>query len=431
MNRLVFLLLFCVSIFANGQDNSWSLQRCISVAMENNIDIKIKQLEIVKARKSYTHPLLEMVPSVGLSGNHSYNFGSTIDPETNNRVSSDLQFDNFSLDANVRLLDFGNIAASQKEKINIELAKADKDVAEYDYKMQLLEKYFDALFAQELMKIQKEQLENSTFNLQRIEKEVQIGSKPQSDLYDIQLGFSQDEKRLTEAQQSFGILKLQLFQLMNFEPENFAAITLETYIATENPAPTSAFKNPKITYAAIAYKSSCKDIAILRSANLPSISGFYGLNSFYTSPINQSGIDVMPFHTQIGNNKNHTVGLQLTIPVFNGFRNNKQIVASKIALQRTKLISVQEQLKIDQQVKLENMRKQQYEQLSQNLQNTLQYAKLSFKTTQAKFTNGTVDAIGYIAIKNQLLASEYDFLKNNLLLQLVGLKIRMLQSNAF
>lgn len=432
MNKrlILSLLLITSSIFVNGQENSWSLQKCFAIALENNIDIKIKQLEINKAKKLYTHPLLELFPTVNLTGNHSYNFGSTIDPSTNNRVSSDIQYDNLSLGANTNLLDFGNLAVAQRNKINIELAQADKEVIEYEYKLQLLEKYFDALFSQELVKIQKEQIQNTTFNLDRIKKEVEIGNKPESDLYDIQLSFSQDEKRLLEAQQLFETQKLQLFQLMNFPVENLEAITFEVYLAQETESVSeSPFNNPKIEYADIAYKSSKKEISILRSENLPSISGYYSLSTFYSSPINQPNDNVPSFKSQFEDNKNHEVGLRLNIPVFTGFRKNRQITAFKIEAEKVKLISEQEKIKIKQQVELETARKNQYLQLTSNLQNTLKYAKESFRTTQAKFTSGKVDAVIYTSVKNQLLSSEYDFLKNNLLVQYASLKINLIQKN--
>lgn len=429
--RLILSLLIITSnIFVNGQENSWSLQKCFSIALENNIDIKIKQLNILKAQKNYTHPLLELFPTVNLLGNHTYNFGSTIDPNTNNRVSSDIQYDNLNLNANVNLLDFGNLANAQRNKINIELAKADKEVIEYEYKLQLLEKYFDALFSQELVKIQKEQLQNTTFNLNRIQKEVEIGNKPQSDLYDIQLSFSQDEKRLMEAEQLFETQKIQLFQLMNFKDENLEKITLEIYLAEETEdVNETQFQNPKIEYATLAYKSSKKEISILRSENLPSISGFYGFSTFYSTPINQPNSNVPSFQSQFNDNKNHQVGLQMNIPVFTGFRKNRLITASKIESEKVKLISEQEKIKIEQQVELETARKKQYLQLTSNLQNTLKYAKESFKTTQAKFTSGKIDAVTYTSVKNQLLSSEYDFLKNNLQMQYVSLKINLIKKN--
>ncbi|HBI01805.1 TolC family protein, partial [uncultured Flavobacterium sp.] len=154
--RLLIVFLFTSSIFVRGQEISWSLQKCFDVALNNNIDIKIQQLEISRSKKNYTHPILELVPSVGLSANHSYNFGSTIDPSTNARVSSDIQWDNVNLNASINVLDFSTLSTARKNKLEIELSKADKEVIEYEYKLQLLEKYFEVLYSQEQLKIQKE-----------------------------------------------------------------------------------------------------------------------------------------------------------------------------------------------------------------------------------------------------------------------------------
>ncbi len=431
MNKRLFLGLFLLTsgIFAFGQETSWSLQKCFDAALQNNIEIKMKQLEVLKAQKAYTHPLLELFPTMSLNGDHSYNFGSTIDPTTNNRVSSDIQYDNFYLNANVNLLNFNTLAQAGKEKIAIKIAEADKVVIEYEYKLLILEKYFDALFSQELVKIQRTQLESSTFNLNRIEKEVTIGSKPQSDLYDIKLGFSQDEKRLLDAEQLSETQKLQLFQLMNVKVENLTEIMLEPYLETSAET-QETIKNPKVDFAELAYQSSKKDIAIQRSLNLPRLSGYYNMSSFYTSPINQPNANVPPFRTQFGDNKNQQAGLQLTIPVFNGFRQTKQIKVAKLESERMKLASENEKLKINQQIELETIRKNQYVKLSENLQNTLKYARESFRTSQSKFTTGKIEAIVFTSVKNQLLSSEYDFLKNNLQLQYAALKINLIQKNA-
>ena len=430
MNKRFFLgiLLLTSGIFAFGQETSWSLQKCFDAAMQNNIEIKMKQLEVLKAQKAYTHPLLELFPTMSLNGDHSYNFGSTIDPTTNNRVSSDIQYDNFYLNANVNLLNFNTLAQSGKEKIAIKVAEADKIVIEYEYKLLILEKYFDALFSQELVKIQRTQLENSTFNLNRIEKEVTIGSKPQSDLYDIKLGFSQDEKRLLDAEQLSETQKLQLFQLMNVKVENLTEIVLEPYLEPSTETPETV-QNPKVNFAELAYQSSRKDIAIQRSLNLPRLSGYYNMSSFYTSPINQPNVVVSPFRTQFGDNKNQQAGLQLSVPVFNGFRQTKQIKVAKLESERMKLASENEKLKINQQIELETIRKNQYVKLSENLQNTLKYARESFRTSQSKFTSGKIEAIVFTSVKNQLLSSEYDFLKNSLQLQYAGLKINLIRKN--
>lgn len=430
-NRPIFCLLFLItSVFATGQTTSWSLQKCLATALENSIEIKISQLKVLKSRKMYTNPVLDLVPTVALSANHSYNFGSTIDPNTNNRVSSDIQWDNFYLNANVNLLDFGVFAEAAKNKIGIDLAKADKSVVEYEYKLQLLEKYFEALYAQELIRIMQQQFKNTAFNRERITKEVDLGNKPKSDLYDIELAFSQEEKALLETQQLFEMQKLQLFQLMYVQQIDVASIVLEPYFADATQETSTVVFNPKIQYAELAYKSAKKDIRLLRSENLPRLSAFYGFSSFYSNPLNQPvAVDVDNFNTQFGNNKNHQAGLQLTIPVFNGFRKSRRIVASKIEAQAAKWATEQEKLRINQQIEQEKMRRNQYGQIREKLQNTVQYAEASFKTIQSKFTNGKVEAVVFTSVKNQLLTSEYDLLKNDLQFQYISLKINLLEKN--
>jgi outer membrane protein len=428
--RFIFSLLFTVScLFANGQENSWTLQKCIETALKNSIDIKIKQLDINRARKTYTNPLLDLFPTVGARANHSYNFGSTIDPNTNNRVSSDIQWDNFDLNANMNLLDFSSLAEARKHKMQIELAKADKAVIEYEYKLKLLEQYFITLYTQELIKIMKEQFVNTAFNRNRIEKEVGIGNRPKSDLYDIELVFSQEEKAMLETEQLYQMQKLDLFQLMNFEEAVISAVVLEPYFPESNQNGLDGITNPKLEFAELSYKISKSDVSILRSDNLPKLSAFYGFSTFYSYPLNQGNVVVDDFSTQIGNNKNHQAGLQLTIPVFNGFKSNRRIAASRIESEKTKWVSEQEKIRLSQQINAEKTRQNQYLQLKEKLERTFKYAEASFKTIQAKFISGKTEAVIYTSVKNQLLSSEYDVLKNNLQLQYTALKINLLQKN--
>jgi outer membrane protein len=200
MNKKVFLLVFiytfCFAAF--GQDKSWSLQKCIVEAMKNSIEIKISQLQVKKSQKEHNSIANQLLPTISFTGNQSYNFGSTIDPSTNGRVSSNIQNDNFFLNAQMNLIDFRAFATAQKTKIDIEKAKADLAVIENEYQLQILESYYQALFTQELLKIQKLQFDNSMFNLNRIQKEIEIGSKPKSDLYDMKLSFAQEEMRIIQ-----------------------------------------------------------------------------------------------------------------------------------------------------------------------------------------------------------------------------------------
>lgn len=426
---ILTLLLLILSNFANGQENSWPLQKCIDKALENNIEIKIRQLEVKRVQKSRNSVWNQLLPTISFNGSQSYNFGSTIDPATNNRVSSNIQFDNFFINANMNLIDFNAFANAQKNKIDTEKAKADKEVIENEYKLQLLDSYYQALFTQELLKIQKEQFKNAVFNLDRISKEVEIGSKPKSDLYDVQLSFAQEEKRILETEQLYNIQKIKLFQLMNAADVSISEVVLVSNSSDEIATDSSEVSNPKIKSAELNYKSSLKELSSQRATNLPILSTFYSISSFYFKPLNQSSADVASFSNQIGDNKNQQVGLQLSVPIFNGFRNNKRNVSAKIETQKNKLIITQEQQKIENQIALEKQNQQNYLQLQNKFEETLTYAKASFSTTQSKFLAGKIESISLSSVKNQLLSSEYDVLKNSLQMEYTNFKINLIQNN--
>jgi outer membrane protein len=186
MNKIaLFILLFLTIINSNAQENTWSLEQCIALGLENSLEVKIKQIEIKRTQKKHNSIANNLLPTVGFDANQSYNFGSTIDPSTNGRVSSNIQYDNFFLSARMNLIDFNKIATSQVTKLDIEKAKVEQEVLENEYKLQIAESFFTALYTQELLKIQETQFKNAKLNLERIEKEESIGSKPKSDLYEI------------------------------------------------------------------------------------------------------------------------------------------------------------------------------------------------------------------------------------------------------
>ena len=430
MNKKIIVCLFFITIsfFVKGQENTWSLQKCIDTALENNIEIKVRQLEIKRTQKARNSMLNEILPVVNLFGSQSYNFGSTIDPSTNGRVSSNIQYDNFYLNAQMNLLDFNAIVNSKRNKISIEIAKAEKEIIENEYKLQILESYYQALFTQELLKIQKEQLKNTIFNFDRISKEVNTGSKPKSDLYDIQFNLSQEEKQVIETEQLFTIQKTQLFQLINYSNIIIENVSLEKALAS-NVETEKEINNPKIISAKLNYERDLKEVSLQRSNNLPVLSAFYQISSFYYKPLNQPDVIVDSFNNQIGNNKNQQVGLQLNIPILNGFKNNRKINVAKIESEKSNLKIEQENQKVAQQLEIEEKNKQNYLALQKKLDEVLAFAHASFITTQAKFVVGKVDTFIYSSVKNNVLTSEYNVLKNDLQLQYINFKMNLIRSN--
>ncbi|MGV7106244.1 TolC family protein [Flavobacterium sp. U410] len=428
MNKKVIYILFsfAFSVLVAGQAKVWSLQECIDTSLTQSLEEQLKQLEVKRAERSKTSLIHYWLPTINLAGNHSYNFGSTIDPSTNGRVSSNILYDNFYLNASVNVLDFNNLASKSKSKLELEKAKAERAVFENEYKLQIAESYYQALYAQELVTIKKEQLKNSKNNLDRVVKEVEIGSKPKSDEYDMQLSYTSEETQLLESEQQLKLLKLQLFQLINKTDVAVSEVLLEDF---NSQLVENEFKNPKLDLATINYKLNRKTILQYQSNTLPTLSAYYQFSTFYYKPLNQPDVIVNNLQTQLQDNKNHQVGLQLNVPIFNGFRNSKKVASAKIETEKAKVQMTFEKQQLEKQLTLENEKKEQYQQLQKGFQQVVDFAKLSYRTSQAKFESGKIEAITFNSVKNQLLQSQYDVLKNQLMIQFTTIKMNLLKHN--
>ena len=430
MNKTAKFIFICL-VFSNvtAQEQIWTLEESIQMGLQNSLEIKIKQIEIKRTQKLHNSIANNFLPTVSFDANQSYNFGSTIDPSTNGRVSSNIQYDNFFLGARMNLLDFNKIATSQFTKLDIDRAKIEKEVLENEYKLQIAESYFSALYTQELVKIQENQLVNTKSNLDRIEKEEVIGSKPKSDLYDMQLNLAVEEKNYLETKQLLQIQKTQLLQLLNVTEIDPSSILLMEYLQKEESISSLESINLKTQLATINYEKDKIRIKQARGNNLPSLSAFYNYSTFYYKPLNQPDVVVASFNSQFSDNKNQQVGLQLSIPIFNGFRNSKNIKALRFESEKSKFVLDQETLKVNQQVEIELKKIDQFQLLKNKLVEIKELSSKTFKTSQSKFEAGKIEAILLATVKNQLLQAEYNLLKNQLQLQFTAIKVNLIQHN--
>lgn len=439
MKAITLSVLFLIATFPVMAQELWTLQRCLETGSANNLNFQLRQLEILSAQTTARSAVMGFLPTVSASATHSYSIGSTIDPATNNRVSSTIQSDNFSLNANMDIVNFNNFTEARRNKIAVLKATADKAATEAEYSLSILENYFTVLYTQELLKIQQDQFENAKYNLARLKKEAELGSRPQSDLYDMQVGYAQEENSIIETAQLLYNQKLALLQLMNVTnvlPDDMVLEYSNTEEAMNKPV-SDAYENalksyPKIRSAELNEAVAAKNVTLQKNGYLPVISAFYSYSSFYYLPINQPGdVSVNPFWKQLADNKNHYVGLQLSVPIFNGLKTHRDVQLAKIERQKATVASEQEKIALRQAIEQETAKQQQNLVLVSKLEETRKLARKSFETTQAKFTNGIVEAIVFTSSKNQLLTTEYNLLKAKFTVQYLSLKLHFLETNRF
>ena len=121
--------------------------------------------------------------------------------------------------------------------------------------------------------------------------------------------------------------------------------------------------------------------------------------------------------------------MQLNIPVFNGFRHSKSIKAAQLQNEIEKNTIHQEDVKLNQQIHLEEEKIKQIELLDSKLTAIEALTQKTFQTSQSKFEAGKIDATVFSSVKNQLLQTKYEVLKNNLQHHFVVVKLNLIKFN--
>jgi outer membrane protein len=422
MKKLVLILGLIGSCSLFGQQQSWTLEDCISYAMKNDLGLKEKALDQDFYQKEIKGAYGNLLPNAGFYADHQYNFGSVIDPTTNNRISSDIQANSIRFSSNVELFNWGNFVKIKSAKLQKEKAATDLEIQKNELLIKIVQAFNQVEFDNEQVTLIKNQLANSEITLNRIETEFNLGNKPKSDVLEIQAQMASEKQLLAQAENASKQSVNQLKNILNLKEEvRFEKID-NLPIQWREDSLESLFSKglanrPEIKSAELQEEIAQKSVQERKAGYLPNISGNYSLSSFYVDTETASLGD------QFKNNKNHYVGISLNVPIFNRFQTQVAVQQAKIELEKANLQTEQ------QKQAYYNALRDAYTQTEnaylnwQASENNVEAQTASFAKTEEKFKQGMVDAYGYFAAKNNLLASQtallqakYTFYYENLLL---------------
>ena len=168
-----------------------------------------------------------------------------------------------------------------------------------------------------------------------------------------------------------------------------------------------AFK-PSIYVEQLRLQAAEKAILIAKAALYPTLSfnGSIGTNYYNTSGMKQDG-----FGKQLKNNFGQTLGLSLSVPLYNRFQTRNNVRSAEIDWE-------------NQQLTLDNARKTLYKEIQQVYYNTVaaqakyrsaaeaeESSQEAFNLTEAKYENGKATITEFNEAKNNLMKSHSELLK--------------------
>ncbi|MCL1665687.1 hypothetical protein BAS09_03410 [Elizabethkingia ursingii] len=413
--KLIFL---SISAFMfSQQTEEWDLQKTVDYAISKHPTVQQSILKVDQRKQEITASKGMLLPSVVANTSQNYSFGSTINPGTNQREALNVGTTQFSATANWELFNWRNF-------MNISLSKMNKESSDYrlkavqnDIALNVIQLFFQYQNDKAWLGVLKTQLDGVEEQIKRTEKEVEIGNRPKSDIYDIKANMGTLQEQWVSAKNQKEISKNNLLNALAITSDNidFAQNTSDTSsvlaFSDENFVKEMLEKNPAYLAAAKEIQVSAEKIRVERSGYLPTLNGQYSWSTFYSKVLGGNQ-PTTAFSDQFNQNKNQQVYFNLSIPVFNKLQVKSNVEIAKLNkinadLEKEKtvsnLVAALKSIKIQYQNSEEK-----YRLLQQNFENQ----KLSFDKSEEKYKEGLMDAYTFFIVRNNWLQANYNLIKS-------------------
>ena len=415
---LIFLLFFSFSSFAQEK---LSLKDCIDRAIEKNISIKNSSLDLLNSTENKKTAIGNFVPSFNINGNHSWNTGLTQNITTG--ILENQTTENSSMNISVAVDVFNGLANIRRlHRANLDLLakKYQLEDMKEDISLLVANSYLQILFNKEQLDVQKSQLKISQEELKNAKEKFNNGVIPEGNLFEIEANLALSEQNVIMAENGYQLSKLSLSQLLMFGDSDNFDIADDNYEIPKTDILNKdakeileeAMKNRNdIKLAETNLEIAIKDQQISKSALLPSASAFYSYNSRVIMDAPTS------LKSQFDLNAGESIGLQLNIPIINGWSSRAGIKKSKLNVLRSK--NLLDQTKMD----LENTI---YQALSdaKGAMKSYEAAKKSeiarktaYEYAKERFENGALNTINYFqaqqlfeTAQSELIKAKYDYI---------------------
>lgn len=352
---LLFLAVGC-GLAATAQE-AWDVDRCMSYAVKHNRTVKQRRLEADNYRLDRLKAIGSFLPGISASAGVQYNFGRSVDPETNiyNNVST---FNNsYAAEASMTLFRGGSLVNEvRRSKAALLLGKAALQEAQDNTALETFQAYIDALYYYGTIRLAEKKLAESDSLLYKTRRQEELGLKGRADVAQMEAQQATDAYNLTHQRNLYETAMLTLKQKMNYPAGdslllNTDILDIQTFesirLTDEHPQDVLRIAlsvNPTLRQSEMNKQVARMNRKIAWANVLPTISFYGGISSSYYKELHNH--DYPNFKTQLDNNLGEYFGVTMSIPIFNRMsgsislrqaRNNYRIACEQYEAQKEEL----------------------------------------------------------------------------------------------
>ena len=334
IKSVVLVLASAATVHASAQA-TMSLHDCMAYAISNSTKMRIQQAAIGDAQIARRDAALALfTPQINANTYAYYNFGRSIDPQTNTYFNTTSFHNNYGVSAGYDLFDgFKAVNNLKISKTGMLIADSQEKQVEADICLAVMEAYYNVVYYKRLADVYEEQVSVAEQALVKARRQEELGQKGHADVIQMEADLADREYDLINTRNQYESQKMTLADLM-FWPVGeeleieYSVISSEAAGEVEKSADSVvAFAldhNPAVQIASWQALNAKRELNTAKWQTLPSIGLYAGWNtSYYT----YQGSATATFRDQFRNNMGEYVELSLSIPIWN--RLNKQSTISR------------------------------------------------------------------------------------------------------
>lgn len=403
--RYIFmgLCLLAASADAVAQE-AWGVDRCMAYAVEHNRTVKQRVLEVDNYRLGRMKAIGNFLPGISGSVGAQYNFGRSVDPETNTYKDVSTFNNTYAVEASLSLFKGGSLINEvRRSKAALLLGKAALQEEKDNTALEVFQAYIDALYYYGTSSLAQRKLAESDSLLYKTRRQEELGLKGAADVAQMKAQQATDAYNLTRQRNLYETALLVLKQKMNYPASEDLVLdtmvvgqsALETVRLNEEDAEQvfqiALSQNPSLRKAELDKEIARMQRKIAWSGIVPSISLFGGVGSSYYKELHKDGYP--QFASQFRNNFGSYVGVTMSIPLFSRLsgvvsvkqaRNNYRIAGEQYEAQKEELRKLVQQAVQDREGYLRE---------TIEMENKVQSDSLAYHVTRRKYEEGLMTSL--------------------------------------
>ena len=403
--------------------SGWTLQQCMDYAAEHNIQLQKSRISQEDAKEQLLQSKAALFPSLSFSLSQSLGYRpfqqattmvqNGMATTTNNKVT---ESGSYGLNANWTVWNGGiNHKNVKVQELAGELAEVQTEQSLNSIQEQIAQLYVQILYTIEAKKVNEKLAETAQQQLDRARERFKIGDLAKAAVAQLEAQVASTQYDVINSQTQIDSYKRQLKALLQLGIEQDFDISydeiddsraLEPIPQKENVYAAALNLRPEIRAAQLQSESANLQIDIAKRGYLPTIGINAGVGaSHYTA-------DERSFGEQMKRNLNGSLGLSVSVPIFDNRRNKTSVSRARLSKTNADLDLLDKQTTLGSTIENIWLQATSSQERFRSAQAAVQSQMTNFELINEQFKAGLKNIVDLLQARDNMLQAQQNRLQS-------------------